>query len=119
MAAIVVTTLPAKRQLVQAAAETINAAPEFCAYFYGPHTSGKIQIAKDIQAHVHNELTIVYIDEPDVENVPQHAHKIIVSMVPPENNMKLAGAVIDRVVRFEGIHDEFLFEAVEIIEFFV
>lgn len=119
MAAIVVATLPEKRHLVQEAAEVMNTMPEFCAYFYGPHTSGKIQIAKDIQAHVHNGLTIVYIDEPDVDNVPQHAHKIIVSMIAPENNMKVAGAVIDRVVRFEGIHDEFVFEAVEIVEFFV
>ena len=114
--AAVLTTLHEKRQLVPEAIHAMNLAPELCAYFYGPHTSGKIQIAKDIHAGL-AQMTIVYIDEPDVHNVPMDAHKIIVSMFPPENNPKVAGIVIDRVVRFEGVHDEFLFEAVEIVEF--
>ena len=119
----VVTTLEEKHLLgFHLTAWLAAAAGPRCLYFYGPHRSGAKQIGRDIKQAMLDQVVLVDlhpVDEEDEPYVNAHpSHVIIKSDVAPEDNPKLGGSILlDHIVRFDEVHEDFIYEAIEIIVF--
>jgi hypothetical protein len=116
-AEILVSTVQDKFDLVEDIVNSIQhiqAHQVYRIYFYGARWTGKCTIAKRVSNI--SPVEIVYIDEPDVDELVYNAHSIVISDVGPHENPKIpVGTAFDRIVHFVGLDEAFEYEDIEFV----